>query len=185
MSCQICIAPGSFAIMKHKHKNLYVTLKRSQCKVMAKRYSQLKPSYKIKICIGGWPNDTAKSSQLARKPFNCLHTTAYSHKNNKTTSRVQTVENMARVGRTFDWLDPTRANSSQVGGQTIPNSIEVVNLARVGLSWEDRLARAWAANVLVCRFTSRIAIVHLELMSRKPGDAQCPVGRQGYLANKL
>ena len=33
-------------------------------------------------------------------------------------------------------LDPTRANSSQVGGQTIPNSIKVVNLARVGLSWE-------------------------------------------------
>ena len=59
------------------------------------------------------------------------------------------VENLARVGRKFD-LDqiqanssqPSRANSSQVGGQTIPNSIEVVNLARVGLSWEDRLARA-------------------------------------------
>ena len=29
-----------------------------------------------------------------------------------------------------------------MGGQTIPNSIEVVNLARIGLSWEDRLARA-------------------------------------------
>ena len=37
-------------------------------------------------------------------------------------------------------LKPTRANSSQVGGRTIPNSIEVVNLARIGLSWEDRLA---------------------------------------------
>ena len=36
----------------------------------------------------------------------------------------------------------TRSNSSQVGGQTIPNSIQVVNLARLGLSWEDRLARA-------------------------------------------
>ena len=33
-------------------------------------------------------------------------------------------------------LDPTRANSSQVGGQTIPNSIEVVSLARIGLGWE-------------------------------------------------
>ena len=39
-------------------------------------------------------------------------------------------------------LDPTRANSSQVGGQTIPNSIEVVNLARVGLRWEDHMTRA-------------------------------------------
>ena len=28
--------------------------------------SQLEPSYKIKICIGGWSNDTAKWSQLAR-----------------------------------------------------------------------------------------------------------------------
>ena len=37
---------------------------------------------------------------------------------------------------------PTQANSSQVGGETIPNSIKVVNLARVGLSWEYRLARA-------------------------------------------
>ena len=29
-----------------------------------------------------------------------------------------------------------------MGGPTIPNSIEVVNVARVGLSWEGRLARA-------------------------------------------
>ena len=28
--------------------------------------SQLRPSYNIKTCISGWPNDTAKSSQLAR-----------------------------------------------------------------------------------------------------------------------
>ena len=31
-----------------------------------------------KTCIGGWPNGTAKSSQLAWKPFNCLTTTAQS-----------------------------------------------------------------------------------------------------------
>ena len=108
--------------------------------------SQLERSYKIKTCIGEWPNGTAKSSQLARKPFNYLTTTAQSPNNNKTT--------LARVGSSWakiwawsNWsqLDPTRANSSQVGGQTIPNSIEVVNLARVGLSWEYRLARAWAS----------------------------------------
>ena len=51
------------------------------------------------------------------------------------------MEKLARVGRNFE-LDQIQANSSQVGDQTIPNSIEVVNLARVGLSWEDRLARA-------------------------------------------
>ena len=38
--------------------------------------SQLEPSYRIKTCIGGWPNGTAKSSLLALKPFNCLKTTA-------------------------------------------------------------------------------------------------------------
>ena len=57
------------------------------------------------------------------------------------------MENLARVGRTFELdqiqanssqLKPTRANSSQVGGQTIPNSIAAVNLAR----GECRLARA-------------------------------------------
>ena len=53
----------------------------------------------------------------------------------------QTVENLAPVGRKFE-LDQIQANSSQVSGQTITSSIEVVNLARVGLSWEDRLARA-------------------------------------------
>ena len=42
------------------------------------------------------------------------------------------MENVARVGRKFE-LDQIQANSSQVGGQTIPNSIEVVNLAE--LAW--------------------------------------------------
>ena len=54
------------------------------------------------------------------------------------------MENLARVGRKFE-LDQIQANSIQLkpsGCQTILNSIEVVNLARVGLSWEDRLARA-------------------------------------------
>ena len=55
------------------------------------------------------------------------------------------MENLTRVGQNFE-LDQIQANSSQVGGQTMPNSIGVVNLARVGLSWEDRLARALEAN---------------------------------------
>ena len=58
------------------------------------------------------------------------------------------MENLARIGRKFE-LDQIQANSTiQVEppqakwDQTIPYSIEVVNFARVGLSWEDRLARA-------------------------------------------
>ena len=47
--------------------------------------------------------------------------------------------------------DPTRANSSQVGGQTIPNSIQVVNLARVGLSWEGFLTVVSSSNPGICR----------------------------------
>ena len=56
----------------------------------------------------------------------------------------QRVVNLARVGWKFE-LDQIQANSSQLkpsGWPTIPNSIEVGNLARVGLSWEDRVARA-------------------------------------------
>ena len=43
--------------------------------------AQLDSSYEIKTCIDWWPNGTAKSSQLARKPFNCLTTTAQSPNN--------------------------------------------------------------------------------------------------------
>ena len=53
------------------------------------------------------------------------------------------MENLDRVGRKFE-VDQIDANSSQLNPSewpTMPNSIEVVNLARVGLSWEDRLAR--------------------------------------------
>ena len=110
----------------------------------------------------------AKSSQLARKSFNCLTTTAQSPKNNKTTWRE-----LAEVAKRWKiWLElcenylslikfkPTRAYSSQVGGQTIPISIEVVNLARVGLSWEDRLARALVARVsmLVAFVTALVGV---------------------------
>ena len=49
------------------------------------------------------------------------------------------MEILARVGRKFE-LYQIRSNSSQVGGQTIPNSIKVVNLARVGQTVEN-LAR--------------------------------------------
>ena len=46
------------------------------------------------------------------------------------------MEILARVGRKFE-LYQIRSNSSQVGGQTIPNSIKVVNLARVGQTVEN------------------------------------------------
>ena len=81
------------------------------------RYSQLKPSYKIKTCIGGWSNDTAKSSQLARNHSIRLNKTALSYNNNKTTwfeltEVAKTVENVSRVGREFELVTtfkPTRA----------------------------------------------------------------------------
>ena len=38
------------------------------------------------------------------------------------------MQNLTRIGRKFE-LDQIQANSSQVDGQMIPNSIEVVNLA--------------------------------------------------------
>ena len=100
------------------HSALFGSETISGPKALAKRYSQLKPSYKIKTDIGGWPNGTTKSSQLARKPFSCLTTTAQCPHNNKTT-----------------WLELT------IGGQTVDTSSQVVNLARLGLSWEYRLAR--------------------------------------------
>ena len=70
----------------------------TKVKALGKRYSQLKQGYKIKTCISGWPNGTTKWSQLARKPFNCLTTTAQSSNDNKTTW----VE-LAKVAKT--WLE--------------------------------------------------------------------------------
>ena len=104
--------------------------------------SQLEPSYKIKTCIGGWPNGTAKSSQLARKPFNCLTTTAQSPNNNKTTwlefARVgrggQTVEYLARVGRKFE-LDQIQANLSQLKPSGWPNDTQLHRSCELGPSW--------------------------------------------------
>ena len=59
------------------------------------------------------------------------------------------MENFARVGRKFK-LDQIQANSSlEVGGETKPNSFEVVNLARVGLSW-DCLARTLEREMYIC-----------------------------------
>ena len=86
-------------------------------KALAKRYSKLKPSYTIKATIGGWPNGTAKSSQLARKPFSCLTTTAQSPTIAKQlgSSWPRWPNDLAQVGRKFEFdqiqakLDPTQA----------------------------------------------------------------------------
>ena len=54
-----------------------------------------------------------------------------------------------------------RSNSSQAGGQTIPNSIEVVNLPRVGLRWEDRLARALRqSHLIIWNLFTCVKVVH-------------------------
>ena len=69
--------------------------------------SQHEPSYKIKTCIGGWSNDTAKSSrQLARKPFNCLTTTELS-------PVIITKQLVARVGSSWPrWPNGGKLGSS-------------------------------------------------------------------------
>ena len=80
--------------------------------------------------------------QVEPKPFNCLTTTAQSPNNTKITWRElvwvgwggQTVETWLELGENLSLIKfkPTQSNSSQVGGQTIPNSIEVVKLGWVG-----------------------------------------------------
>ena len=83
--------------------------------------SQLESSYKIKTCIGGWPNDTAKSSQIAR---NRAIVWIQPRSHITITKQLgeswlefgwggQTVEKLARVGRKFE-LDQIQANSSQL-----------------------------------------------------------------------
>ena len=100
--------------------------------------SQLEPSYKIKTCIGGWSNDTAKSSQFTET--NCLNTTAWSHNNKKELggSWLELAEVAKRWKLKFE-LDQIQANSSQLmikpsgWPNGIPSSIEVLNLDRGGL----------------------------------------------------
>ena len=60
----------------------------------------------------------------------------------KHSSEILVIYYMASTSMSTRIFKPTRASSSQMGGQTMPNSIEVVNLVGVGSSWEDRLARA-------------------------------------------
>ena len=66
--------------------------------------------------------------------------------------------NLARVGRKFEL---NSANSSQVGGRTIPNSIEVVNLARVGRTvWPWLNALAKPGHIVVATLCSAMLLVH-------------------------
>ena len=116
---------------------------------LARRHSQLKPSYKIKTCIGGWPNGTAKSSQLASNPASFLTTTAQSPNNNETAwrelARVRrgrhTVESLARVGRKFE-PGQLQASPIQLEPSGWPNDTQLHPSWKRGSSWEYRLARA-------------------------------------------
>ena len=71
-------------------------------------WTQLEPSYKIKTCISSEP-------ALKKTIQYCLTTTW------QELARVCWGGQLARVGRKLE-LDKIQANSSQAGGQTIPNS---------------------------------------------------------------
>ena len=114
--------------------------------------SQLEPSYKIKLASAGGQTvlPSRASSQENHSIFLLKPRSHITITKQLGDSWIELTE-VAKRWKT--WLElgenlslikfkPTRSNSLQVGGQTIPNSIEVVNLARVGLSWEDRLASA-------------------------------------------
>ena len=75
--------------------------------------SQLESSYNIKTCIGGGPNDTTKSSQLARNRLivwtirPCSHITTTKQLGESwleiTEVAANRVENLAPVGRKFEF----------------------------------------------------------------------------------
>ena len=59
-----------------------------------------------------------------------------------------------------------------MGGQTIPNSVQVENLARVGLTWEYRLARALVCFLISFRVclpgrVSSVHTVHVDLRGKR------------------
>ena len=96
--------------------------------------SQLKPSFKIKTFIGGWPNNAAKLNQLERNHsivwiWLCSHITII----NKTTWLE-----LAELGKQV-WLElgknlsliklkPTRSNSSQLKPSGWPNDTQLCEL---------------------------------------------------------
>ena len=96
--------------------------------------SQIEPSYKIKTCIGVWPNYTAKSSKLARNHSNCLNTSeswlglAEVPKQRKTW--LELGENLSLIK-----FKPTRANSSKWVAKRYPTPSKLwtwLELAWVG-----------------------------------------------------
>ena len=109
--------------------------------------SQLEPSYEIKTCIGGWPNAVPPSRASSQENHSIVRLRPLSHLTITKQLGESWLElaarwpNARKLGsrwaKLWAWsnssqLDPTPANSSQVGGQTIPTSIEAVNLAWVG-----------------------------------------------------
>ena len=123
----------------------------SEAAALAKRRSQLEPtrSYKIKTCIGGWPNDTAKSSQLARN-----HSIVWIRPHGHTTMTKQLGEswlrwpNGGKLGsswaKIWDW-----SNSNQLD-RTWAKWVAERYLTRANSSWEYRLVRALHRKNLDC-----------------------------------
>ena len=117
----------------------------SCAQALATRYSQLKPT-RAKLQNQNLHRRVANRHcqvEPARKKTIQLSDYDRAPNNNKTTwwelaLVAKRWKMWLELGENFSLIKfkPTRSNSSQVSGQTIPN------LARVGLSWEYRLARA-------------------------------------------
>ena len=83
-----CICPVTFAVFLPCWVNFQASTSPGQMVFPTKvNSSQYMHGYKIKTCLSRWPNGTAKSSQLTRKPFNCLsktmHAVSFKHSQNK------------------------------------------------------------------------------------------------------
>ena len=98
---------------------------------------------KIKTCIDGWPNDTAKSSQLARN-HSIVWIRPRSHLTITKQLGLSWFELTEVAKRWKTWLKPTQLHRS----------------CELGSSWEDRLARAYRVVSGVCTSTEDAGPTH-------------------------
>ena len=135
--------------------------------------SQLEPSYKIKTCIGGWPNDTNKSSQLARN-----HSIVWIRARSHITIKIN---NLARVGLSWlRWPNGGKRGSSWVKIWAWSNSSHLDFL----ITWSNccrltRRSRVSQQHILTMWWRKSRQIggkcLDLRLLSISPGKARTVV----------